>query len=227
MSASGHRAAVTTRQRPLDVGAARSRKLVATCIAEVRIARLSSGLSQDDAASAAGISRGRFGRIERGEDGQVSIDELARIATVLGLELSVRFYPAGDPLRDAGHRAVLERFRAQCHPRLRVRTEPPFPSPGDLRAWDAVVSGFNPPIRCGVEAETRPTDEQALTRKLALKRRDGLVDRLILVVPDTRHNREFYRIATGLKASFPVPGGRALELLNAGTDPGGDAIVLL
>ena len=35
------------------------------------------------------------------------------------------------------------------------------------------------------EGETRPTDIQELARRLALKKRDGGVDRLILVLKDT------------------------------------------
>jgi hypothetical protein len=173
------------------------------------------------------MSRSRYGRIERGEDPDVSIAELARIGAVLGLELSVRFFPVGDPMRDVGQRATLERFRKCCHASLQVRTEVALPIPGDRRAWDAMVTGFRPAIRCGVEVETRPTDEQALTRKLALKRRDGRVDRLILVLADTRHNRAFIRAADGLGESFPIRGRRAMELLRAGVDPGGDALVLL
>jgi hypothetical protein len=103
----------------------------------------------------------------------------------------------------------------------------PFPNAGDLRAWDAIVTGFQPAIRCVVEAETRPSDEQALARRLGIKRRDGQVDRLILLLSDTRHNRAFLRGAVGLRASFPVGGPRAMELLHAGAEPGGDAIVLL
>ena len=150
------------------------------------------------------------------------------MGAALGFELSLRFFAAGDPVRDAGHRAVLARLRGTCHPSLRLRTEVPLPRVGDQRAWDAMIDGFRPPIRCGVEAETRPTDEQALTRKLALKRRDGGVDRLILLLPDTRHNRAFIRSASaGLGAEFPIAGRRAVELLRAGVDPGGDAIVML
>lgn len=219
---------MTTRRRPADVGAARGRALRTAAIRELLDARLSAGLSQDGAAAAAGMSRGRYGRIERGEDADVSIDEFARMGAALGLELSVRFYPVGDPVRDAGHRAVLERLRRACHPSLRFRTEVAFPDPRDPRAWDAVVSGFEPRRLCGVEAEMRPTDEQALARKLALKRRDGGVDRLILVLPDTRHNRMFVRGVTGgFRATFPVSGRRAVGLLRAGADPGGDAIVLI
>lgn len=174
------------------------------------------------------MSRARYGRIERGEDTQISIDELARMGAALGLELSVRFFPMGDPVRDAGHRAVLDRLRTACHPSLVFRTEIPFPSPGDTRAWDALISGFQPRVLCGVEAEMRPTDEQALGRKLAMKRRDGGADRLLLLLPDTRHNRTFVRgLTQGFRNSFPVPRFRALELLRAGADPGGDAIVLI
>jgi len=219
---------MTTRRRPVDLAVARARDLIATATRDLGAARSNAGLSQDEVSAAAGMSRGRYGRIERGEDPQVSVDELARIGAVLGLEISVRFFPAGDPVRDAGHRAVLARLSGACHASLRFRTEVPLPMVGDRRAWDAVIDGFRPPIRCGIEAETRPTDEQALTRKLALKRRDGGVDRLILLLPDTRHNRAFIRGASaGFLAAFPLPGRRAVELLRAGVDPGGDAIMLL
>ena len=82
--------------------------------------------------------------------------------------------------------------------------------------------------RHGVEAETRPRDRQALERRLALKLRDGDVTHMTLLLLDSRHNRTFMR-AHGeiLCGAFPVPGSRALELLAAGVDPGGSAIVLL
>ena len=80
----------------------------------------------------------------------------------------------------------------------------------------------------GVEAETRPTDLQALQRRLALKLRDGGVDELILVLADTRHNRAFLQAhGDELMRQFPVPGRRAMELLAAGAHPGGCAVVLL
>ena len=216
------------RLRPLDIGMARARDAIAACAREIRAARLSPGLSQSAVAEAAGISRGRYGRIERGEDRQVSIDELARIGAALGLDLAVRFYPSGDPLRDAPQRAVLERLRQCCHASIQMSYEVPLPIPGDRRAWDALMSGFTPRLVIGVEAESRPTDEQALARKLALKRRDGGVDRLVLILPDTRHNRAFLRSGSGgFLASFPIPGRRALDRLRAGRDPGGDAIIVL
>jgi hypothetical protein len=47
--------------------------------------------------------------------------------------------------------------------------------------------------RFGVEAEMNPIDGQAILRRLALKRRDGLVDGVILLLPDTHQSRQFRR----------------------------------
>ena len=78
----------------------------------------------------------------------------------------------------------------------------------------------------GIEGETRPTDMQELGRRLALKKRDGGVDRLILVLADTAWCRRLIRL-NDLDAAFPVPGKVALRALGEGRDPGGDAIVLV
>jgi hypothetical protein len=145
---------------------------------------------------------------------------------VRGHDLVVRPYPIGDPIRDATHAALLDRLHAQCHPSLIWRTEVPLPLPGDLRAWDATTTGEA--FRAAVEAETRVRDLQALERRLSLKERDGGLDRLILLVLDTPTNRSVLRAhAESLAARFPVPGGRALELLGAAVDPGGNALILL
>ncbi len=81
-------------------------------------------------------------------------------------------------------------------------------------------------IRVGVEAETRPTDMQELGRRLALKKRDGGADRLILVLANTEWCRRLVRL-NDLDASFPVPGRVGLKALAEGRDPGGDAIVMI
>jgi hypothetical protein len=81
-------------------------------------------------------------------------------------------------------------------------------------------------IRIGVEGETRPTDMQELGRRLALKKRDGGVDRLILVLADTEWCRRLVRL-NDLDAAFPIPGRVALRALAEGRDPAGDAIVLI
>lgn len=195
--------------------------------------RRNASLSQEEVSSAASMSRAQYGRIERARSPEVSLVTVARIGAVLGLDTSLRFYPHADPIRDAAHAALLERLHARCHPSLDWRTEVPFPRTGDLRAWDAVIGGFRMPHdrayrRCAVEAETRPVDVQALDRKLALKERDGGADWLILLLADTRHNRALlHGHGPSLRARFPRDGRRVLELLAAGVDPGGNAIIVL
>jgi hypothetical protein len=165
-------------------------------------------------------------RIEHGLVRALDPEELSVMYAVVGLELSVRAYPAGNPLRDAGHVALLGRLRARLHAGVRWRSEVPMPILGDLRAWDAMLTVERRDI--GVEAETRPTDLQALERRIALKLRDSGLDHAILLLADTRHNRALVRAhADALHERFPLPGKACLERLAAGTFPGGSAIVLL
>jgi len=133
------------------------------------------------------------------------------LCAVVGLELSVRCFPGGQPIRDVAQAALLARFRGRLHNSVRWAAEVPLPRPGDQRAWDALVTGSG--WRFGVEAETAPRDGQALARRLELKRRDGQVDGVILVLPNTRRTRTFLREFVSTAAeSFPVSGERALEL---------------
>jgi transcriptional regulator with XRE-family HTH domain len=214
-----------TRERRIDVGAARGRALTATVLGELRNSRLDRGIGGTDIARQVGISPAQYSRIERGLTASLSIERASVLLATVGLELSVRAYPAGQPLRDATHAGLLSRFRAALHPSLRFLTEVPFPTPGDPRAWDAVVSG--PGWRLGVEAETRPR-RHALERRLALKLRDGDVSSMSLLLLDTRHNRDFVRAHHEvLRERFPIPGRRSLELLHAGVDPGGCSVLLL
>ncbi len=123
----GHDAVMATRRRPQDIGAARARDLIALSGRELFASRSNSGLSQLLVSETAGMSRSTYGRIERGSEPGVSVASLCRLAAVLGLEVSLRFYPASDPVRDAGQLALIKRFRRCCHPSLRVTTEVPFP----------------------------------------------------------------------------------------------------
>ncbi len=215
-----------TRSSAASVGADRARRIAVELTTELRRARIDRGLSQADVGRAVGLSGQQVSRIERGLAPDVSIARLCRLLAAVGLEVSARAYPTGEPIRDRAHVALLGRFRQHIHRSLRWRTEVPLPIAGDLRAWDGLVSGAG--WRVGVEAETRPTDLQALERRLALKLRDGGVDALILALANTRHNRVLVQACQDELAQwFPVPGRRAMELLTAGIHPGGNAVVLL
>jgi transcriptional regulator with XRE-family HTH domain len=199
---------------------------VADLAREFELARLNHGLSCAEVGRAVGLSDSQVGRIARGRSPSLTIEQACRLLAAVGLEVSVRAYPKGQPVRDAAHLGLLEALRSRLHPSLRWRTEVPLPIVGDLRAWDALVGGRGWEV--AVEAETRPPDLQALDRRLALKQRDGGVDQVVLLLADTRHNHELVRGNDAWAATrFPVPGRRALELLGAAASPGGSAIVFL
>jgi transcriptional regulator with XRE-family HTH domain len=194
--------------------------------AEVRSARLDRGLTLRQVGAAVGVSGSTQSRLERGVLERVDLMLLARTCSVVGLDLSVKTYPGGSPIRDAAQLGLVGDFRHLIHASVDWAAEVPLPGFGDQRAWDGLVSGSG--WRYGVEAETAPNDGQATLRRLALKQRDGHVDGVLLIVRDTRQTRAFLReIAAVAGSTFPVPGARALELLRVGADPGGSAIIVL
>jgi transcriptional regulator with XRE-family HTH domain len=221
-----------TRERPVDRGTARGRRIISESGIELRAARIDRGLTLADAAKATRMSVSKVSRIERGLAGSLTVMDLARLYAVVGLEISVRAFPGGPPVRDIAQTTLLGRFRDRLHRSISWSIEVPLPLSGDRRAWDAVVTGGGPLAsatwRFGIEAETAPHDVQALARRLSLKARDGAVDGVILVLPATRRTRDFLRHAGSvLSADFPVPGARALEALVTGMAPPGNAIVVI
>jgi transcriptional regulator with XRE-family HTH domain len=194
-----------------------------------RLARIGAGLSQAEVGRAIGSSHARIGRLERGEVAFPDLALLSAYCAVVGLELAVRAYPAGDPIRDRAQLALLDRFRARVDSSLRWRTEVPIPIGGDLRAWDAEVAGRAPaPWRARIEAETNIPDGQALERRLNLKARDDPRGHVILLVSDTRANRVALRaMREGMRDQFPLDGRALLNALSHGRDPGQGGIVIL
>jgi len=193
---------------------------------ELRTARLQAGISQLVLGRAVGISKGEVSRIERCLAPWVSVDVVCRMAVVLGLDPSLRMYPAGLPLRDRAHHALLERFRSQLPAALRWQSEVPLHISGDLRAGDGVVSAKDWQI--AVEAETRLHDLQALERRIELKQRDSAGTAVILLVNDTRANRLVLRAAReSLRALAPLDTRTVLGALRAGRRPPASGIVVL
>jgi len=173
------------------------------------------------------MSHAQVGRLERGLVRGASIDQFSRLAAVLGLDLSVRMFPVGDPVRDEAQLALLERLRRRIHPALGWQTEVPMPIPGDRRAWDAVIR--TPDVRIAVEAVTRLRDIQDIERRISLKQRDSDTDHVILLLANTRANRAARVGAAGrsLLRAFPIEPRHALDALAKGLDPGGSAILAL
>ena len=216
-----------TRERPVDRGTERARRILADLGREIRTARRDRGLPLAAVARATRMSISKVSRIERGLAPRVTVIDLARLHAVVGLELWARSFPGGSPIRDAGHVKVLGRFRDCLHPTLGWSIEVPFPTSGDQRAWDAVVAGKSG-WRFGIEVETAPQDVQALARRLALKARDGGVDGVLLVVPRSKQARAFLSEARHILGSgFPVSGQDVLQALEVGSRPRGSAIVVI
>ena len=225
----GRSAAMVTRERVADRGRRRCRKAVRRVAIDGRLARIGAGLSQAEVGHAIGSSHSMVGRFERGEVTYPDLAFLAAYCAVLGLDLALRVYPAGDPIRDRAQLALLERLRARLHPSLRWRTEVPLGIEGDLRAWDAEIRGRQPTQwRARIEAETGIPDGQALERRLNLKTRDDPDGHVVLLVSDTRANRIALRaIREGMRDGFPLDSREILAALRDARDPGGSGIVIL
>jgi hypothetical protein len=179
-------------------------------------------------AKEAAVSEGWLSMFEHGDIPNPGLLSVSKALAVVGLDVSCRVYPSnGDAIRDAGQTRLLARFARFLYPSLIWRLEVPLPLAGDKRAWDATVQAADRGWRYGIEAETRPTDGQDLTRRLRLKHRDGGMDGVLLVLPDTRATRIFLRAYEPLLAQdFPIEGRLALARLTRGEDPGGSAIVV-
>jgi len=185
---------------------------------EIRATRTAAGLSRRIAGRSAGLDHTLVSRIERGVHPSVTLSQLACLCAAVGLDLSARAFVGGDAIRDAGHVRLLERLRVTLHPSLGWRTEVPLPGPGDQRAWDAVVSRGS--RSTGVEAETVLSDVPAQTRRAAMKERDGGLDLMILLVADTRHNREALAACRdSIREIFPLDARRILVDLRGGSIP--------
>jgi transcriptional regulator with XRE-family HTH domain len=207
---------------------ANARRLAAEDEARVRTeiirARRAAGLSRTDVGRACGMSRSGVERTESGTR-RATTGELACLGAAVGLEVRLKAYPMGDPIRDAGQLRLLARLRSEIHASLGWRTEVALPIPGDRRAWDAVITGSG--WRLAVEAETVLTDVQAVERRIELKRRDGRIDHVIIVVADTPQNRRAVRAAGGSLVADPRPPRALLADLRAGRDPVASGVVFL
>ena len=175
--------------------------------------RIAAGASTRRVGGMVGISHTQVRRIEAGVAPRVDIDLLARMASILGGELNLSVHPLGPPVRDKGHIALLSRFAKRLAPSIAWRTEVPIPLPGDPRSADGVAAGAN--VDAVVEAETRLDDVQAVVRRLRAKQRDLGTERAILLLADSRHNRDAVRDIPALRDEFPILPGRAFWRLDA------------
>ena len=216
---------MAAREGPGDRGRRRGRRLLQDALEEFHEARVGGSIGQQQVAAALGRSDAWVSWTESGGNAAVSVVQMAQMLACVGLALSLRAYPAGGGLRDAGQLSDLEQFASLVAPTWTWATEVPIPIVGDLRAWDGVLRG---PCSIGVDAETRIRDLQAVDRRVMLKQRDSGISRVVILLPDTRNNRSMLvAAAPAIKVNYPIDSGVALEALRRGRDPGGNAIIVL
>lgn len=213
-------------ERVSQRGRERASRLRVQIGAELRTARIGLDVPQALVAAVVGVSQSYYSRIERGAAHGVTLEHLSVAFQAVGHDLSVKAFPSGLPIRDKAQLELIGRLRTHVHAQATWKVEVPLRIPGDRRAWDVVIGIGR--LRIGVEAETRIRDVQAVERRMALKKRDDGVDRVILLVRATRSNRAIVRaLARELQSAFPLSSADALAALAEGRDPGGDAIILL
>lgn len=217
---------MAARDRSLIIGARIGERIAREIGEAARERRIALGLSLQVVAGALGISRTTLARWEAAGQPGPDVRQAARLLRLLGLDLTMRAFPAGGALRDEGHARLISRFLLLIGEVAARRLEAPIPIVGDLRAWDVLLTLGN--TLCGVAAETRLRDWQALLRAERLKARDGGVERLILVLSDTRPNRDAVRaVGVGLTSELPLDGRALLPALRAGRDPGADGLLFV
>jgi transcriptional regulator with XRE-family HTH domain len=173
------------------------------------------------------MSRSFYGRIERDEIRSPSPQDLWAIAAVLGLDLRLTAYPAGEPVHDRVQLPMLELAHNLVAPGVPWLTEVTLPIGGDRRAWDAVA--MTPDGWTAFEAISRLGAVDATMRRANEKLRDDpRVARLVLVINDTARNREAMRVgAAALRSAFPLGGGELREALRNGRHPALHGIVMV
>lgn len=199
---------------------------MAALVRDLRSARLARGLSQVAVADAIGTSHQLISQWERGT-GAPRFTRAAAWGAAVGLDVTLRSFPGAPALRDAGQLRVLGRAQQLIGSSWTWRTEAPVSSaPLDRRAIDAVISRGS--IRIGLEVITRLADAQAQVRSATLKQETARLDRMILVLAKTRHNRAALRAATPtLQPAFPVRARALLWALRAGHLPLGNGVLLV
>jgi transcriptional regulator with XRE-family HTH domain len=212
------------RHSRLDEAAARSDRQLRETIGALVLARQMANLAQGVVGGAIGVSRSTIASWEQRRV-EPTFSQLCRWAAVVGLDASLRTFPAGDPLRDIGQLRLLDRFGQLIGAAWDWRSEVPVTAdPRDRRAFDAVIRGASG--MAAVEAIVRLVDIQGQVRPIIAKQSAAAIGCVILVLADTRQNR--IAAAAGaptLEPAFPIGSRRALAAVRGGLVPEGNAIV--
>jgi transcriptional regulator with XRE-family HTH domain len=221
---------MSSKETRRQAGHRRGTGLLKSIATGLREARQVAGLSQQSLADALGCSQAEISRRESVGLQDLGIVALAEMAAVLGLDLRASLYPQGQPIRDKGHQALINRLLARLSPLWQHTAELPFPGPGDSRWWDLVLKLVASHARqvVGVEAETRIRDHQALVRRMHGRHAQGGTDVVLLLLSDSAANRLLVgdlRIALG--PDWAATPRAVLAALRVGRPLPGSGVILL
>ena len=218
---------MATRTTRLERADATARTIVDGALREFDSARLALGLSMADVGKAVGMSRSQVGRLVRREIPDVSVKQICRLHAAVGLTDTMRAFPAGDPLRDAGQVRLLDQTHRRVSATIGWHVERGVNRVGDLRAWDVVLDGHG----CvdAIEAITRFGDAQAIQRRALHKLRDDTtVQHLFLVIAETRQNRAALAACReSMRTDLPLDTRAVLLAFGEGRCPGASGIVVV
>jgi transcriptional regulator with XRE-family HTH domain len=216
------------RARPKDIGIARTRELAQRFGRELRVARVTMGLTQRQLAMRAGVSQAAVAQAEGGNAG-LSLEFRCRLASAAGHELSLKLFPVSSvPLRDSGQLGIAMAISAAADSSWRCRFEVPT-GPGPMQAADVVLDRADEVLL--IEIERGLVDFQAQLRAAELKRsslsgREARPVRLALAVPDTRVMRDRLSENSELTRRILPIGSRAVwRGLRQGLPIGGDGLL--
>ena len=199
---------------------------MAALITELREAREAAGLSQAAVAAALRCSRPLVDAWERRRRIPRPV-QLSSWAAAVGLDVPLRAYAGGSPVHDDGHLRVIKRLLALAGRAWRALTEVPVSAePLDRRAVDVVLT--NSAGRIGGEVITKLVNAQAQVRSATLKQQAAGLDRMILALPDTRHNRMALAIAApSIVPAFPLSSRAVGYALRHGQLPRSNGVLIL
>jgi transcriptional regulator with XRE-family HTH domain len=197
--------------------------------AEVRQAREDSGLTQRALARHAGVSNATVNGLESGAHDPTT-EVLARIATVLGMDLGVRLYPGTGPLvRDHIQAAMIEALISLLHERWRPTPEVPVRRPIrgviDLVLEDDALRV----VACEAYSELRRLEQQIRWSKAKAdalgELRGTSVARLLLLRSTVRTRAVVSEYASVVAAAYPAPTEACVAALGQGGPWPGDTLL--
>lgn len=184
-------------------------------------------MSQAMVAGRIGCSHQLVSLMER-DQVAATLDMLAAFGAAVGLDVTLRAFDGGSPLRDAGQLAILARFHARLlTAHWEIRSEVPVTrDPRDRRAFDNVLRRGSEVV--AVEAIARLTDAQEQARRIVLKQTAAAIPVVVLVLGESRHNREAVKIAAPtLIDAFPLAPRTVIASLRAGRTPAANGIAFV